>query len=55
VYDVSGREVGIIDQTHYNRGRNYVKWKTLSLQQGLYVIKMYSGGQKAVRMISVAK
>ncbi|MFH0894212.1 MAG: T9SS type A sorting domain-containing protein, partial [Bacteroidota bacterium] len=53
VYDMTGREVGQIDQQEFNQGRNYVHWKTFNTQKGLYILKMYYNGNQAMKMISI--
>jgi len=53
IYDITGKEVGQIDKQEFNQGRNFVNWKTLDTQKGLYILKMYYNGDQAVRVISV--
>ncbi|MFA6128581.1 MAG: ice-binding family protein [Bacteroidales bacterium] len=53
VYDITGREIGKIDQEDFNQGRNYVIWNSKSTQKGLYILKMVHNGIQANRMISI--
>ncbi len=53
VYDMTGREVGQIDEQEFNQGRNYVTWKSINCQKGLYVLKMISNGAQATRILSI--
>jgi hypothetical protein len=53
VYDITGREVGQISQQEFSEGRNFVHWKTLDTQKGIYILKMYYQGNQVVRVLSV--
>jgi flagellar hook assembly protein FlgD len=53
VYDITGREVGQIDQQECNEGRNFVRWQTPNTQKGLYILKMYYNGDQAIKRLSI--
>jgi len=53
IYDMTGREVGQIDQKEFNEGRNSVNWKSNSAQKGLYFLKMISNGNQASRIMLI--
>jgi uncharacterized repeat protein (TIGR01451 family) len=53
VYDMTGREIGQIEQKEFNQGRNYVNWKSNNAQKGLYVLRMISNGVQGTRILSI--
>jgi uncharacterized repeat protein (TIGR01451 family) len=53
VFDITGQEVGQIEQQDFNQGRNYVHWRTQGEQKGQYILKMYYNGATAVKMVTV--
>ena len=53
IFDITGQEVGQIEQQDFNQGRNYVIWKTRGEQKGQYILKMYCKGATAVKMVTV--
>ncbi len=53
VYDLTGREVGHVDQTEFNQGNNQVIWKSNTIQKGLYFLKLIYNGNQANRTMSI--
>ena len=53
IYDITGREVGQIDQRQYNEGRNFILWKTPNTNKGLYILKMYYKGEQAIKRMTI--
>jgi hypothetical protein len=45
VYDIVGREIGQIDQTEFNQGTNFVIWRSLNAQKGVYFVRMLYQGR----------
>jgi uncharacterized repeat protein (TIGR01451 family) len=53
IYDLTGKEVGHIEQRQYNPGRNQVSWNTGNLQKGMYIIRLTQNGNQATHLMSV--
>jgi len=40
VYDISGREVAVLANGHFNRGRHFIMWKAENLATGIYYCRL---------------
>jgi hypothetical protein len=53
IFDMTGREAAQIDKKVYNAGRNFVQWRTLEAQKGMYILKLYYNGDQAVKTMTI--
>jgi uncharacterized repeat protein (TIGR01451 family) len=53
VYDMVGQEVGQIDQTEFNRGMNKVVWNSVTIQKGMYILRMVYKGRMTAKTITI--
>jgi|GEM_PF-2629775 len=53
VYDVTGKEVGQINQMNFSAGENQVIWNSGNIQNGLYFLRMVYKGHQTNRIMSI--
>ncbi len=55
VYDVTGREVAVVADGPLEAGRHALALDASALAPGLYVVRVQSGSEVAVRRVVVAR
>jgi hypothetical protein len=55
IYDLSGREIAVIEDGSFKAGRYTAVWNAKDYPAGMYLLRMESGGFRAVQKIIVVK